>query len=496
MMFVVLAVILTISYQNYQNVKVVLQAHYQTQQQLIERGILDAVRSTDTISRIVDEQFSEKMKERSEVLLQKYRVNHDLSRWDLKQLKKQFGDYDIYVIDSDLVVVSTTFEKDLGLDFKRFSNFARLLRARLDGNQFAADRLDVSINTGLMKKYSYMPTPDHRYLLELSIDTKNEFPTIDGLDIISVADRLTKEYSSVDDILVYKFGEGGNIIKEIRHLSVTTKPLPLPEATQAVIRDVISGNHVRVTIEKEADLNDRRTRKFIPYLAFDVKGGLDWWNSYVIEITYNQRDFYLSLMKQRNLFLYNVLIAVLAFGVLVITVDYLFRRVEYMAFHDLLTGLPNRKLFEGRMTQAFKNAKTQQKGLAVMFIDLDNFKDINDEFGHDVGDKLICAVADRLKGLLRNDDSVCRMGGDEFTILLTDVGGPDDAAAVAARILDVFNEPLVISGRQIVVKPSIGVSVFPEDGDMPETLIKRADDAMYQAKKRGKGNYQFYVPCR
>jgi diguanylate cyclase (GGDEF)-like protein len=167
-------------------------------------------------------------------------------------------------------------------------------------------------------------------------------------------------------------------------------------------------------------------------------------------------------------------------------------RVEYLAYHDGLTGLPNRSLFSKLLGQSLSEAQRYNRQLAVAFLDLDRFKQINDTLGHDAGDQLLREVANRLKGCVRESDSVARLGGDEFVVLLPDLGDPKHAASVAQKILAVIAKPFTLIGREFRVTVSIGISAYPQDGLDEQTLTKNADIAMYQAKAEGKNNFQFY----
>ncbi|MBW3564120.1 MAG: EAL domain-containing protein [Acidobacteria bacterium] len=163
--------------------------------------------------------------------------------------------------------------------------------------------------------------------------------------------------------------------------------------------------------------------------------------------------------------------------------------VEYQAYHDPLTALPNRMLFLDRLSVALNHAKRNQTLVAVMFLDLDNFKFINDTLGHSVGDALLKEVAARLSSSVRLDDTVSRMGGDEFT-LLTDIPVEDDARTIARKILDAVAEPFLIDSHELFITTSIGIALYPEDGEDSDTLLKNADSAMYRAKALGRNNYQ------
>jgi len=166
--------------------------------------------------------------------------------------------------------------------------------------------------------------------------------------------------------------------------------------------------------------------------------------------------------------------------------------IHRMAYHDSLTGLPNRKLFSDRLGIALAHAQRNQSKVAVAMIDLDNFKEINDTLGHIIGDLFLKATAERLDAEMRKGDTVARFGGDEFLLILPDLNAIEDAIQVAQKIVDSFCKPLLIDTYQFVVKMSIGVAVYPNDGTDEVILLKNADIAMYRAKQAGGGRYQLY----
>jgi len=167
-------------------------------------------------------------------------------------------------------------------------------------------------------------------------------------------------------------------------------------------------------------------------------------------------------------------------------------RVEYLAYHDGLTALPNRSLFSKLLGQGIHQAHRYKRQLAVLFLDLDRFKQINDSLGHEAGDQLLQEVATRLKACLRDGDTVARLGGDEFVVLLPELSEEAYAATVAQKILAAVARPFVLLGQEFRITASIGISTYPQDGLDEQTLTKTADIAMYQAKEDGKNNFQFY----
>jgi len=180
------------------------------------------------------------------------------------------------------------------------------------------------------------------------------------------------------------------------------------------------------------------------------------------------------------------------------------KEIHHLAFYDALTNLPNRRLFGDRLQQAVESARRNNHLMSILFIDIDNFKRINDSFGHSIGDKLLRTVASQLVTCLRRCDSigrdydeeevsVARLGGDEFTVLLTRLEKAEDAARIAKRISDAVSVPFILGDEEVVVTPSIGISVYPYDGNSVEELVKNADTAMFHAKEKGRNNYQFYT---
>jgi len=168
-------------------------------------------------------------------------------------------------------------------------------------------------------------------------------------------------------------------------------------------------------------------------------------------------------------------------------------RIQHLAHHDALTGLPNRILLHDRLEQAISRSRWRERNVAVLFLDLDRFKVINDSLGHDIGDLLLKEVASRLSDCVRDGDTVARFGGDEFTIILNDIAVAEDIPDMCKKILSTLAEPFNCENRELFITTSIGISLFPRDGDNGQTLLKKSDAAMYLAKSKGRNAYQFYT---
>ncbi|HAJ26127.1 MAG TPA: hypothetical protein DCG53_02590 [Syntrophus sp. (in: bacteria)] len=160
-----------------------------------------------------------------------------------------------------------------------------------------------------------------------------------------------------------------------------------------------------------------------------------------------------------------------------------------MAYHDALTGLPNRILFHDRLAVALAQAKRNREHLAVMMLDLDKFKEINDSYGHYMGDCILCAFVEGVKKQLREGDTVARMGGDEFMILLPGIRQVEDLGKLGQKIIEAFQVPIKVGELLFGIRTSIGIALYPRDGQDFDTLAKKADMAMYGAKKRGGNKY-------
>lgn len=169
------------------------------------------------------------------------------------------------------------------------------------------------------------------------------------------------------------------------------------------------------------------------------------------------------------------------------------KQLTHLAFHDSLTGLPNRSLFIDRLQRSIAEAERKKESVVVMFVDLDDFKKVNDSFGHHVGDKVIQGAALRLKKCLRDIDSIARLGGDEFTLLVPHIGEREDIEVIATRLIESLDEPIVVEGNEFRMSISIGISVYPNDANNEDSLLRNADTAMYFAKHTRGPSYKFYV---
>ena len=431
----------------------------------------------------MEQQLNQEMKQYSKVMKEKYQQNPEVMDWNLEELKQKFGDYEIYIINNELKIVKTTYKKDLGLDFSRYSSFAKVLRERLEGDSFTVDRLDLATQTGEIKKYSYMPTPDNQYLLELSIEVQDKFPSLEKLDMFGDATELTEEYDIVEEISFFSVEPIKHQVAKIRS---SKKPYVQPDVKEIedeMARKTVLSGEVQTRVVENGK-NDY-TYRFFPALVSEWREGKGW-NSYVVGITYNDQVMLQEIKKHKNLFFMNILIMSIVFVSFIAIVVYLLNQFEHQAYHDQLTDLANRELFAQEFQKLKKDVDKSEGKLGILFIDVDKFKKINDNYGHDMGDKVLEKIAARLKHNLKSKDTLARMGGDEFVIALTDINTKKEAIDIAYRVISVFEDPLLINDKKIYINVSGGISIYPEDGNHLEELIKNSDYAMYQAKKKQK----------
>ncbi|WP_041595765.1 GGDEF domain-containing protein [Halanaerobium hydrogeniformans] len=481
-------VIMFISYNNYQRSNVLIENNYEKRQKLVERNIVDSIIHVDQSLKIADNQLNMEMRKYSQVLLDKYKDNPNVKEWNLEELKKEFVDYEIFIVNSDLKVTATTYAPDLGLDFNRFPSFAESLRQRLKGDSLVIDRLDLSINTGEFKKYSYQPTPDNQYLLELSVDILKRFPALKDLKLFRDVDNLIAEYEIVEDIGLYRVDAlQGNVSRLSNEEPFLYSEIPEYEAELA--SNAAQSNQMQ---SRNIQANGSNyIHNFFPAIVEDSLESSQGWASYIVGIQYNESVMQADINFNRNLFLINSMIMFVILLIFIGIVIYLLQNLENQAYHDQLTGLANRDLVVKSFSDLKEKAKNRQKKIGILFLDIDNFKEINDNYGHDVGDKVLKEVADLLSSSLRSNDKLFRLGGDEFVITVTAINSMEEIKQVAKRIVDAFKEPLIVDQSNFFISVSLGISIYPEHGQDLSELLKNADNAMYRAKQQ-KEDYILY----
>ncbi len=479
---IALAILMTyILSTQYTSVTEVVENKYNSQQQLVEKNILQTVNYINNAYKIAEQQLNQEMREYSELMLAKYKENPDVMKWDLAELQERFQGYDIYIVNKDLKIIKTTYKKDLGLDFSKFGSFATVLRERMAGNEFEVDRLDLSTQAGEIKKYSYMPSPDNRYLFELSVSIEAKYPSFQSLNLFKDATALTNQYEMVEDIGFYSVEPLNHGVAKLRTSKRPYLNPDVPEFEEELARQAVINN----TMQKSTRTTEgiQRSYRFFPALTSNQDNDQGW-NSYVVGIVYNDQVKRNELLNHRSLFLANIILMAVLFVSFISVVVYLLKIFEHQAHHDKLTGLTNRKYFVEQFLKLKNKADSSKDTIGVVFIDIDKFKDINDRYGHDIGDEVLIKVASRMEHSLKAKDLKSRMGGDEFVVALTDLSSKEKVMEVTKRLTGELRKPLFIDGKEIPISVSAGVSFYPDDSNELETLIKNADSEMYKAKRK------------
>jgi len=478
LIFILLFIIIfTINYRNYSRMKQLIRSDFKTEIELIEDNVINSLENVFASYSIFEIVLNKEMEENSKILLEKYKRNPNPENWNLAELKSKMPNYEIYIINQNLKIINSTLSEDLGLDFSKYAEFSRLLSFRMEKGEFAADRLDLAQNTGLINKYSYQPTPDGSYLLELSTNITERFPLLGDSNIFLKSENLVQKFKQLRSINFYKFGQ--NINQVALFNSSNPEKLELIDShTKAMVKETVSKNKSQSrTFKKE---NYQVTEIYLPFLVDDSESYSEWWNSFVVRVSYDNRKLVNALDREKQSLIFNLSIIFIIFMLFSFIMSYFIKKTEEMAFYDHLTGLPNRKAFEKYFEQ--EKRKRSENKLAILYLDLDGFKEVNDSYGHDTGDLLLKAAASRLKNIIRVKDKVSRMGGDEFTVLLTDIESIKDVKKIIQKIEAKIAEPYQIYGQKIKITCSIGYSLDLRDRNTFQELINRADLAMYEAK--------------
>ncbi|HWR39368.1 MAG TPA: sensor domain-containing diguanylate cyclase [Patescibacteria group bacterium] len=614
-----LLAILLMFYDNYQDTLQLIQEEHRVQRELVEKNITAALEQADLASRLVDAQVRQEKEMILRRLSDRYRQNQDILSWDLAGIRQEIQPYHFYVIDDRSRIVRTTDAAELGMDFSIYPYFDKLLTARRQSGSFVSERLEVS-QDGQLKTYGYLPTEDQRYLLEVGLDFREKFVLPEQGNLATLVSLLSRRYPLVDDVHIYRLSKQGELLRSmLNRNSDSGMPVDI-DSTRELVGTVLRERKIQEFSSQKNSGDSKKTIRYIPYQSQLRDGKIDWGNSFVVAITYNNQQLSYAMARHQRALCVNVLLILLVFGGMLFGLNYLLRQVEAsreqlasiinltsegycrlgpdlqfeqvneamcrmtgyseaellaillprlitecdeeveatvrpelslddieswknkelvllanggrrmfvvvnatvvrdsdgqvrsafafihdvtnrkvteeyvrrMAYHDPLTDLPNRKLFYEKMQQELARCRRNDTMLAVLFVDMDRFKFVNDTYGHETGDLLLCEVARRLHSIVRESDMVARLGGDEFTLIVTDLQDENDVSAVANKVLEVFQKPAVIRGQALVLQCSVGVSVFPRDDQQAEGLLRKADAAMYRAKKHGRNRWQVF----
>lgn len=445
---------------------------------MIEDKIVNNLATIDKVYNLFDEQTAEKMESFSMELLEKYKEEPDFRQWDFTLLKEKYK-MDIFILNDKNTVIHSSFTEDIGLDFQKCCpRFSNLLDKRREGDSFITDGMDIQSKTGEVKKFSYTPTPDHKYLIELGF-LLEDHEIFKQFNFLQTIDELVRAYDDINSIKVYNSGGNALGVKTEDYIQQDIQQ-PMKEVFEKVRR---SGEPDQLVI---AEGGNRVTYRYIPYAA-DERKGLS--TDRVVEIAYNNQEMTGILAGYKNQFLLQLIVILVGSILLSFLIARLVATPIHLAFHDSLTGLKNRAAFEDEIS---KRLERKNRKLALMMIDLDNFKSINDYLGHGEGDRILKVAANTIQDTVGVSHFAARVGGDEFLVLL-DLNEDIDMKSLADKLLQRINEKMEfhLKDENIQTSISIGVAVATEK-DSFESLYEKADQALYQSKENGKNQYNIF----
>lgn len=331
-----------------------------------------------------------------------------------------------------------------------------------------------------------MPTPDNKYLIELSVNIHEAYPEVKDLNIVYLSEQLVGKYPFVEDIRVYKYNTQKKESYELDTIRKNTREHEsLKTGRDKFVKIALETNQAQEQIIVDENNTSHRL-KYIPYTTYYDDKSLTWWQSYVIEILYNDEIMVQAMSDQKTIFFRSIfIISILYFGFVYMVVN-LIQKNRERANKDHLTKLPNRKRFEEIMTNEMYEASKKNSKIAVLFFDLNKFKEINDKYGHSFGDKVLQEVANKIDSEIRKGDMVSRIGGDEFIGMISNLNSKREILEIAERMSSIFEENLLVNSIEINVKSSLGISVYPDHGETIEELLSKADTAMYESKQNKK----------
>lgn len=289
-------------YKNYDNTIKIIKSEYDTKIELIEESIYNETKYTEILSKIAEKDIHTNMEKNSNVLVERYKEDPNILEWDFKEIRDQSEQMEIYILDEGLNIVASSSEDEIGLNFDNYPDFLELLKKRLKGNTFESDEINFSIEDNELKKFSYMPTPDNKYLIEFSVTINEMYPELKNLNIVYLAESLKDKYRFVEDIRVYRFNKG----KEFSHELDTKKKasegyINSKEDRDKYVKKALETDKFQEQIVKDDSGNEYRL-KYIPYTVYYENNKLTWWKSYVIEVLYNDEVFWTKCPIKRNYF--------------------------------------------------------------------------------------------------------------------------------------------------------------------------------------------------
>ncbi len=465
---------------SYFQIKQQVKTSHQSHIEQIEDSVQTSLQSIEKVYYFFDQDTNTRMKTNLHYLLEKYKDDPDVMSWDYEKLKELFK-MDVYVLNNDNLVIKTSFEKDLGLDFQACCpKFSETLDERRLSGKFYADGIDISQNTGKIKKFSYQGTHDKKYLFELGYSLEDD-DIFQQFNFLNAIDELVTKYKSIQDIHV--INPGGFFFGEhVSNMKLTE------DRKKAFDKALQTGKRIEI----KNKLNGEQVKyRYVPYVSEYDKGTT---KRKVIEISYNEYQLQEVLDKNNKFFLFQLIAIILVTTFIASIISRWVSQPMYLAYHDSLTGLKNRAAYEEFVSETLHHLDENNGMFAFLILDIDNFKSINDKHGHDIGDEKLRKTARILKKFAQEKDEIFRLGGDEFVIIIPSTTITETKKR-AQKLIEQINNSFQSDDQNedIPLSISIGIAFAPEHGEDSNELYKKADVALYTAKEKGKNQYTIYA---
>lgn len=452
-----------------------LKENNQFQIEQIERVLAHSLQTIDKVYYYFDSDTAKQMERNTHYLLDLYEKSPDFNSWNFENLKTTLG-MDVYIINENNVVTYSSLKRDIGMDFDVCcSTLATILDERRASGEFYHDGMDIDQGSGKIIKYSYMATEDKKYLIELGYNLQ-EGDIFNLFSFFQVINEMEDRYPLVNKITI--FNRGGIPFGEVNGSGKVS------DERRTGLKEALETNKIVELVNKEVS----NVYRYVPLESNYDKGQT---KNKVIEIVYNDDELQALLKESRKVFYTQLGIILFITIILALFISKLVSKPMYLAFHDSLTGLKNRAAYEEILTKELE--KNQNDTTALIMFDLDNFKLINDYFGHDYGDELLKLVGAKVESVIGKNNKVFRLGGDEFAVIMANT----NLVKVEQLSKDILNclESLFEENeiyRNVHITASMGIVLAPEHGGDLETLYKKVDIAMYESKRKGKNKYSIY----
>lgn len=474
-----LVLVSVINLANRELLKYDMKAQQQKNQALIERHVLETIKTIDMAHHYFGKELDSTLEKALKELSVYYKQNPDVLSWNIDQLKQKYG-YEIFIFNKENTIIHTSLKEDLGLNFSECCDeFSRTLDSIRNGNKYYSEGLDTASRLGTVWKYAYYPTPDHKYLLEMGVRVSEE-QLFKDFDYVKSSKILLEKYSNLKNIQIINVNKEGYFLGAGPGQSyrVVDQSAMFKKAYARTLESMQPQEYKEQVGEYEI------TSRLIPYVSADTGNESPMRIAFIQLSNQSEKEL---LKKNSQQYFILLLISIFTAIVLLVIVDRILMRTFHLATYDSLTGAKNRASYLNEMDALLKKKKSKT---GLLLVDLDNFKKVNDQFGHAEGDRILVEMVHLLKNVMKKEGLVVRLGGDEFAIIVFNATF-DKLHHFAESVLNKVREKktMVHDDCWAEITVSVGSSLQEDEFESEPEMFKRADEALYKSKKHGKDQY-------